>query len=129
MTGVLVLDGKGVQLHFHVPSHAILKMHAWYVACLKHCMKYLSICDLFIFYTLLHFELLPSLNALSAHIQLFIYFFHKVTSVFCVPVTCNHSNVAQAIVYTKDHSAPFTSYHINVVQTIVCMMLDKFFFC
>ena len=113
MTGVLVLDGKGVQLHSHAPSHTILKIHAWYVACLKHCMKCLPIRDSFIFYTLLHIVLLPSLNALSARIQLFIYFFHKVTSVFCVPVTCNHSNVAQAIVYTKNHSAPFTSYHIN----------------
>ena len=31
---------KGVLSHSHAPANAILKIHAWYIAYLKHCMAY-----------------------------------------------------------------------------------------
>ena len=32
------LDGKCLQLHSHMPWHAILKTNVWFVECLKHCI-------------------------------------------------------------------------------------------
>ena len=40
--------GKGGQPHLHAPAYAILKMHMWCVACLKHFMVCFPIYSWFI---------------------------------------------------------------------------------
>ena len=102
-----------MQSQLHAPTHAILKTRV--VCCtlktlyevLTHCFLIHWFCTL-----LITFLLLPSLNALSFHVQLFVYFisFIKLLLVFCVPITCNHWIAAQTTVPMKNHSASCTSY-------------------
>ena len=42
------LDRKGVRSHPYAPADAMLKIHLWYIACIKYCMMCFFICLCFI---------------------------------------------------------------------------------
>ena len=84
--------------HLYSLAHAILKAHVWYVTRLK---DYLVCFPIYLL-------LLPSLNALFAYIELFIYFcsFVKLLSVFHE----THLNTAKTIVSNNLYKCFFCSY-------------------
>ena len=67
------LDGKGVQLHSHAPTYAILKTHVWYAVRIKYCVV---LSQLFLIHSFSIFLItLFTVSLVKSPVQLYVTFY------------------------------------------------------
>ena len=118
------LDGKGVHLHSHVPTHTILKAYVWYVAFLNYCMVcFPNLLWTHNFFTLLITLFMIALAKCSVHLySLFIYFLDKVT--FDFSCTCYMLNTLKCCL---NHSTNKALQVFLLFVYVICSRLFSFY--